>query len=253
MMRLVAVTARLGATVGALLAIAAVTPAAAVAREVTGGGTFAEAPLLGPGTYTDTLLPRETLFYAVRLSAGERLTVRGGVDVSVGNRSHGISVAAGGFSLDIYTPLHQRLPRDGRLDAYDGDAETDRSGLVGPRVLSARAADAREIEGSADWTGPGVYHVAAVITSTDAAVVEFPLTFEIQIDGTAAAASGPGPLGDPHTGPRRTPAHPAAQAAPSGGVALRTVVGAGLAALAVGALLGTVASAVRRRARGDPA
>jgi Ca-activated chloride channel family protein len=237
----------------AVLAIGLAAPAAAPAREVTGGGTFSEAPLVGPGTYTDTLLPRETLLYAVRLSAGQRLTVRGTVDVSVGNRDRGIPVARGGFSLDIYTPLRQRLARDNVLETENGDFESEQSGLAGPRVLSAPAADRREAQGVGDWTGPGVYHVAAVITSMASAVVEFPLTLEIEIDGAARGAPADGPLGDPRTGPRRTPARPATASAPApDGIAPIALVAAGLSALVAGALLGTVGSARRRRRRGGP-
>lgn len=48
--------------------------AAAAARPVAGGGSFNDAPLLTPGAYTDTIRLDETLFYAVRLAPGQRLS-----------------------------------------------------------------------------------------------------------------------------------------------------------------------------------
>ena len=59
---------------GPLLAAA---PAAAQdAAPVVGAGSFTSAPIIEPGTYRDTVLPEEYLYYGVRVAAGQRLRVR---------------------------------------------------------------------------------------------------------------------------------------------------------------------------------
>ena len=40
-----------------------------------GAGSFTTAPILEPGTYRDTVLPEEYLYYGVRVAAGQRLRV----------------------------------------------------------------------------------------------------------------------------------------------------------------------------------
>ena len=61
------------AVVAALLAAA---PAAAQdAAPVVGAGSFTDAPIIEPGTYRDTVLPEEYLYYGVRVGAGQRLRV----------------------------------------------------------------------------------------------------------------------------------------------------------------------------------
>ena len=59
---------------------------AAVAAPVVGGSSFDDAPLLRAGTYNDTIVPQETLFYAVALGTGQRLRVDAEVDLSGGSR-----------------------------------------------------------------------------------------------------------------------------------------------------------------------
>lgn len=177
------------------------------AQAVSGGGGFADAPILRLGTFTDTLLPRETLFYAVRLRPGQRLKIRATVDLRPGSKYvQGIPDALGGFALSLYTPLRQRLARDdyGATTGSD-DLLTDADALDVPRVLSFTQAARRATAGE-DWIGPGVYHLTAVISQIYrdvGAIVEFPLRLQIEIDepaGGAGAARTAGPLDAPGHG-----------------------------------------------------
>jgi hypothetical protein len=258
----------------ALLSTALATPAGASAtavggatgaqsstpRLVSGGGGFADAPLLVPGIYTDTLLPRETLFYAVSLAAGQRLRARATIDVSVGSRSvQDIPDAVAGFSsMSVFTPLRQRLPIENADAGADADLESVSVAADGPRVLSVAAANRRAAENE-DWTGPGVYQLAIVLSELTrdlGATVELPLRLAIEIDGPpqsgrGAARASPGPLGDPRVGPRYV-----AAAAPRAGGGTRSdgeqlgpaLLAAGVAGgLAAGAALGFGIAAGRRR------
>lgn len=177
---------------------------------VIGGSGFADAPLLGgPGVYSDTLLPRETLFYAVSLRAGERLRVRMTVDVSVSTRStQDFPDAGAAFSaVALYTPLRQRLYTENLGEG--GDFESEVIEINGPRVLPAAAAGRRAARNES-WTGPGIYHLAIVLsklTRSLGATVELPVRLAIEVErppgaGAPVGSVSPGPLGDPRTGPR---------------------------------------------------
>ncbi len=190
-----------------MAAVAACQQTAAAAGDerteaVTGGGGFSDAPLLHPGTFRDTLLPRETLFYAVRLREGERLTVRATVDLRPGSQLSQGARALGGFSLRVYKPLRQQLSLDGRLETSLQDLETDQDAWRTRRVLSPAQAT-RRAENGDDWEGPGVYHITAAVSAIfrdPGAVVEYPLRLQIDVDdgpGSPAGASGAGPLDAP--------------------------------------------------------
>jgi hypothetical protein len=179
------------------------------ATPVIGGSGFADAPLLARGVYSDTLLPRETLFYAVELRTGERLRIRATIDVSVSSRSvQNIPDAAGFTSVHVYTPLRQFVPSyDLTEGGQDDDLESTVVTIEGPRVVSEAAAGRRAAENKY-WNGPGIYHLAIVISQLGrslGATVELPLRLVIEGSGRPEARSparpSPGPLGDPRRGP----------------------------------------------------
>ena len=152
--------------------------------------------------------------------------------------------AVAGFpTLDLFTPLRQRVPReDLSVDENGDDLETLVVETTGPRVVSAAAAGRRAAQNEY-WLGPGVYHLAIVvseITRALGATVEFPLRLAIAVDGQLAtgAAGGrpaPGPLGDPRTGPIAAAAV-ARDGAPGGTIGVGLIAGAagGLVAGAAG-------------------
>lgn len=237
---------------------------AAGAASVVGGSSFDDAPLLKAGTYRDTILPQETLFYAVALGAGQRLRVDAVVDLSGASKTeHGYAKAAGGFGLLFQTPLRERLSTDYGGDVFGtvGDFVRDGDSRIAPRVLSRAAADRRNIMDAEAWRGPGIYTFTAAISDLDGdlgAFVEYPLRLTVTIDGPSPAHDvGPGPLGaapaaatvDPggerRIGKRRTPA--SAGSEPGAAISdLGLGIGAALA-LMVGLALG--AAAIRARSR----
>jgi hypothetical protein len=243
----------------ALLAAAATAGVqAAVAAPVNGGGSFDDAPLLHAGTYHDTILPQETLFYAVALGTGQRLRVNAEVDLSGGSKTeHGYAKAASGFRLLFQTPLRERLWADYGGDVFGtvGDFVRDGDSRIAPRVLSRAAADRRNIMDAEAWRGPGIYTFTAAISDRDGdvgAFVEFPLRLEITIDGPSPTAPvGPGPLGVAPAAPAadagvgRIVGNPRAQAAardePGARVSDVVVVIAAAAALLAGMGLGVLA------------
>jgi hypothetical protein len=245
--------ARRAATIVVLLACVAA-PAPALAAPVDGGGSFDDAPLLRAGTYIDTILPQETLFYAVALGEGQRLRVDAEVDLSGGSKGErGDADALGGFGLTFYTPLRERLPADYVGPAFRGGSELQSDGDTrrGPRVVGPAVAERRKIAGSGGWIGPGRYTFTAAISAMYAdpgAVVEFPLRLQITIQGPAVsvASIGPGPLGRaaaPASAPagRRSPRARSSSPDDSAGVPDGIVLVAGVGAFLAGALLAGLA------------
>jgi hypothetical protein len=182
-------------------------PASAAGRAgrveaVTGGGGFADAQLLHPGIFADTLLPRETLFYAVRLREGQRMRVRATVDLRPGSQTAAGAKAFGGFALRVYGPLRQALTLEHQLTSAITDLETDHDAWQTSRVVSFAQALRESAEGE-PWRGPGLYHVTAAVSAIfdDAgAIVEYPLRLQVDVDdrGVApAGATGAGPLDAP--------------------------------------------------------
>ena len=61
-------------------AILAGPSAAQRAQQVEGGGSFNDAPIISAGRFTDTIRPRERLFYAMEVLPGQRLKARAVID-----------------------------------------------------------------------------------------------------------------------------------------------------------------------------
>jgi Ca-activated chloride channel family protein len=228
----------------AALGLAAPAAAAQTGRErapVVGGGSFNTAPLVGPGEYRDTLLPGERLFYGVKLGAGQRLQVSG----QLKGREDVIEDAATGFSVGIQTPLREVDV----LDLVDEDitgngtvttgSSSDKIEFVSVPALTGSAARDEGIT----YRGPGTWFVSLYVSSNeqDPPRVEIPVDLGIKVIGTA----------QPDPEPEKTPVEPTPAASSGGddgdGTSIGTVIGVGLAALVVGAVLGAAAAALTRR------
>ncbi|QIM21504.1 VWA domain-containing protein [Phycicoccus sp. HDW14] len=106
---------------------ALVAPASGAGETVVGGGGFSDALTLTPGTYRDTLLPAEQIFYRVRLDWGQRaaLTVDApepGEKLTLGSTSYT------GFAVDVYAPDRAVLTRT--------SGEPRNAGSLGPAGTS---------------------------------------------------------------------------------------------------------------------
>ena len=254
-------------TVALLAAATAVGAELAIAAPIVGGSSFDDAPLLHAGTYSDTIVPQETLFYAVTLGTGQRLRVDAEVDLSGGSKNEfGHAKASGGFHLSFQTPLRERLSADYGGDVFNtvGDFVRDGDSRIAPRVLSRAAADRRKMMDAEAWRGPGVYTFTAAISDRDGdlgAFVEFPMKLRVTIDGPPPSAPvGPGPLGavpaaaaaDPDAERivgDRGPTPAADRDEPGAGISDFSLVIAATVALMAGLGLGIVALRVRSRVR----
>jgi Ca-activated chloride channel family protein len=228
----------------ALPAAASAQEAASEGTPVVGGGSFLAAPLLENGSYTDTLLPGERLYYGVELQPGQRLRVAGELDVDAGK----YDAYADGFSLGVQTPLREVDVLDAVGEDITGNSSVtvdldDRLEYVTPAVLTKSAAH----EDVGVYRGPGTWYVSLYLTTSDDRPrrIEFPVQLEVEVIGE--------PEEDP--APEPTPAPPAEEEAPEGeesdggdGTSLAAVLGIGAAGLAVG-LVGGAAAGLRGRRR----
>jgi Ca-activated chloride channel homolog len=227
--------------VKALLALAATL--------VAGGATPDRAPVLEPGAYTDTIVPGEQRFWAVRVRAGQRLTARLAVDGTQSERGPG-GIAGGVSGLGgalLTTPLGEPL----YPAALFADAELD--GVVRAEVAAEAqdvpAAD-RAAAGFEPWRGPGLWFVSVFqgVGDRTGARVELPVALELEVEGTPRDAGGPVPVrgrgGDPLGLPGAPPAEVRPPTPPDERRADLLGAGAGLVAGAAAALV-----LLRRRRR----
>ena len=216
-----------------LLAVAA--PAAAQTTPAVGGGSFNAAPLLEPGTYRDTVLSGEYLYYGVRLEAGQRLHVRvriRDVDPETWER------AAGPFTINLHTPQREDVSPAVEEDVAGNGATsagivvTDRASarrlrwdFYGPRALPfAEAVD------ETDYRGPGTWYVSLHPVSVDDPLpIELPVEIEVDADGEPLPEQ-PDARPAPAAAPARTPA----PEDDGGGPGAPAVLGLGAAGLVAG-------------------
>jgi hypothetical protein len=262
----------------ALTALALPAPALAqggAAKPVVGGGSFNTAPLLAPGTYSDTVAAGETAYWKVRLAKGQVLRVKATVDTSQIQTDpladgYDKGLANLNYFLDIFTPLREQLSEESGGSFADASARLEGSREAGaktgtatsPRVLGFEqilASDYNEDK----FPAPGEWYVSlnAADSETFPADVpaELPIELDVEVIGQAQASSAdfakalPGPQKqqpvspDTSSGPERLLAAADEPADPALTLALVAVI-----ALVGGLLLGALAIVVlglgRRRA-----
>jgi Ca-activated chloride channel family protein len=256
----------------AVIAVTLALPAPALgqagaAKPVVGGGSFNTAPLLGPGTYDDTVAAGETVYWKVRLAKGQVLRVKATVDTS---QIQTDPLAAGfdkglanlTYFLEIFSPLREQLSEEsgGTYDAASARLEGSAAAgaktgtATGPRVLGFEqilASDYNEDK----FPAPGEWYVSlnAADTATFPADVpaELPVELEVQVLGGAQPSSAdfakalPGPrkqqptTTDPSSGPSAAFSTGDEPADPALTLALVAVI-----ALLGGLVLGTLAIVV---------
>jgi hypothetical protein len=254
----------------ALTALALPAPALAqggAAKPVVGGGSFNTAPLLAPGTYSDTVAAGETAYWKVRLAKGQVLRVKATVDTSQIQTDpladgYDRGLANLNYFLDIFTPLREQLSEESGGSFADASARLEGSRDAGaktgtatsPRVLGFEqilASDYNEDK----FPAPGEWYVSlnAADSGTFPADVpaELPIELDIEVIGQAQASSAdfaralPGPRKqqpvspDTSSGPERLFAAADEPADPALTLALVAVI-----ALVGGLLLGALAIVV---------
>jgi Ca-activated chloride channel homolog len=218
-------------TLGAMLAA----PAGAGAQDaqgdpVVGGGSFADAPLIESGSYRDTILPGERLFYGVRLEPGQQLRVAAQLDVEPGSID---TDTAAGFSVGLQTPLREVITETDSGGSTVGSAD-ERIEVTFPAALAGSGARDR----SGAYFGPGVWYLSLYLSSLERepARVEFPVEFELEVVGD------PQPDASPEPTPAKPEATPRPEGDDGGGTSAAAVAGIGMAGLLIGLIGGGLAA-----------
>jgi Ca-activated chloride channel family protein len=216
-----------------LAALALATPvAAAEPTPVVGGGSFNAAPILAPGTYSDTVLPAEYIYYAIRVGAGQRVQVSGATDIGATELLH-LGIAE--VWLTLHSPTRMDVP----------SAEVDISKPGGASFTGPPAQVSGDSETDGPWAGPGVYFLSVQAlyrgSAPDPPRAEIPFHFTVSLQGAVQPTPTPTPVRTPTPKPTPTPA-----AASGGGTSTGAVAGVGVAGLLIGLVVGLALRARRR-------
>ena len=156
----------------AALALPAPALAQSAAKPVVGGGSFNNAPLLEPGTYSDTVAAGETVYWKVRLAKGQVLRVKATVDTSQiptdgTDPNYDAGLAGLDYYLDLFSPLREQLSQESggtyasasaRLEGSQG-AGAKTGSATGPRVLGFEQILASDYD-KAKFPAPGEWYVS---------------------------------------------------------------------------------------------
>ncbi|WP_188450434.1 vWA domain-containing protein [Knoellia flava] len=224
-------------------------PAPAAPRPVVGGVSFSSAPQITPGSWTETFVPGETIFYRVPVTWGQRIALSvlptpGSVTDGVRRLTH--------YNPVIYAPDRQVV---GEVGLSSGTFGANRATSQVSREVRYRNRDVVGI--STDLAGD---HFVSIAVPHDQGgnASSVPMTFNVTVEGTpsgepAYAAASPSASTSPSVSPTETP--PAGASASDTASAPAAEEGLGvLPWLALGALVvlgagGTAYTVLRRRQR----
>ena len=231
-------TLALGAALMLATSGAAVAQSAEQGQAVVGGGSFANAPLLEPGAYRDTILPGERLYYGVKLAAGQRLRFRAKLDVEPGEVD---TDTAAGLAIGLQTPLREVITdTDDDITGNSTVSGVDEELNV---IFRPAVAPSATRDGIGEYRGPGVWYPSLYLPTTarKPAKVEFPIEFELEVIGDPQEDPSP----EPTPGKEATPAPEKKSEDEGSGTGAGAIAGIGLAGLLVGLVGGGFAA--RRR------
>jgi Ca-activated chloride channel family protein len=235
--------ATLAAAVAAALLAAARAAAQEDATPIVGGGSFTDAPIVEPGTYRDTVLPEEYLYYGVNVGAGQRLRVKMTADISQEERSQ-LGIA--------YVQVNLHGPDRSFFFDRTGPQSTTGRGSDPANVITDTALPVSETRDSVanSWVGPGVYFLAVYavfVGDGDLPRAEIPVELTVSLEGQAQSETTP----TPSPSPSATPTASATAAPPSVEDAQDSTpmaaAGAGVAGLLIGVVGGIALRRQRRR------
>lgn len=180
--------------------VVALAPAAAAAqgqqgKPVVGGGSFNTAPVLRPGTYSDTIITSgEATYYRVSIKKGQRLSLRATFDSSgfeTDPSSPGYVPGLGQvlYAAKIYTPLRQQLI--GADEKTTGGQEVDSVSVRGKLALGYEELLSSYTDD--DFNGPGYYYIGLstndLLGNNAGSPVEVPTTLTVRVEGQAQPSS----------------------------------------------------------------
>lgn len=164
-------------------------------RPVVGGGSFNTAPLLKPGSYTDTIVTTgETTYYRVAIKKGQRLSASAvfdasGFETDPSSPGYVRGIGLVQYDVKIYSPLRQALIDD--EDEQTGGADVKRESVRGKLALGYE--DVLSNYTDDDFNGPGIYYLGVstdpLFEDDETAAVQIPVSLRIDVGGRAQPSS----------------------------------------------------------------
>jgi len=136
-------------TLAMALVTVVVAPAAGQrAQPVEGGGSFNDAPIVGSGSYADTIRPKERLFYAIEVLTGQKLNARAVIEGTLSTDDSPIR-----SEIRMHNPARDEIPGQLVIDqVWSRDSKLQ---LTGDKVD----------EDDTSFSEPGLYYVAVALGS----------------------------------------------------------------------------------------
>lgn len=216
-------------------------PAPSAPQPIVGGTSFSSAPRIAPGSWQETFVSGETIFYRVPVSWGQRLRLavvpaEGAVTDDVRRLTH--------FNPVLYAPDRRVL---GEISLNSG---TFTIGAGKPTEQTSRAVRYRnrEIPGGGDSDLAGDHFISiAVPHNRQGREIEVPMTFRVEVEGDESGAPTYESVDGKDVAPTPETQVPDGVAAPE--AQDESAIGVWLGVGAVGVLLvaGTAWFALRRR------
>ncbi|WP_219668324.1 vWA domain-containing protein [Streptomyces bambusae] len=220
------------------------TPQPRTGADAEGGFSFNSATPIGPGTHRQSIAVGEAPFWRVELKAGQKLTVKAGVDIPADFPDS----ATAGWAVTVYNAQREstQCNKDNRLTELLAGRTGHIERVCGPWEVTDQ--DEAKSSDSKGYDVPGTYYIQAQVAEPHAKAkgIVVPISLTVDISGTprsgnspvfhfgddtAQGPSQPGANGSDKQGPSPTAAAKD-DASPVGRLALPIGIGAGVLVLA---------------------
>ncbi|MFJ7263294.1 VWA domain-containing protein [Streptomyces globosus] len=164
------------------------TPQPRTGADAEGGFSFNSATPIGPGTHRQSIAVGEAPFWRVELKAGQKLTVKAGVDIP----GDFPASATTGWGLTVYNAKREAAECSRKAGATELLA--GRTGRIervcGPWQITAEGAGSSDAKG---YDVPGTYYIQAQVAEPEkkARGIVVPMSLTVEVSGTPSADTGP--------------------------------------------------------------
>lgn len=165
------------------------TPEPRTGADAEGGFSFNSATPIGPGTHRQSIAVGEAPFWRVELRAGQKLTVKGGVDIPADFPNTGGTT---GWNVDVYNA--QREMTQCNEDHDSTELLTGRRGHIervcGPWEITEGDAKSSDSKG---YDVPGTYYIQAQIAEPydEAMGMVVPISLTVDVSGSPRSGNSP--------------------------------------------------------------
>ena len=178
--------------------------------EVSGGDSFANAPVLTDGAYRGTIVPGETQAFRIQLGYGQTLSARLRIPPATGALADQVGLQGPFASLRIHSPMRGEVPMNGDGINTGGFAASTQSQALTVQTPQVRYNN-RDSSLTTGTSLPGYYYlVYAADADYQDRSFEMPFRLDLQVsgeesgaptftDGATLLTGADGPLGAPVT------------------------------------------------------